>query len=236
MLHIAVCDDEESFVQNLKEQLMRYAQECAQQIRVTVFYDGSELVNGYDPSIDLVFLDIQMNRMDGLAAAERIRQMDGEVAIIFLTTLTRYALEGYKYQATNYIIKPMKYARLKAEMDRWMQRRPAKESPSLVVVNDSGRYRVLLKELKYVETFNRNLLLHTEKENILCYRSMKEMERELAGSGFVRCHTSYIVNLFFVKGVKKLEIELLDGGYLPISQPKRKEFMEKLTEYWGDRL
>ena len=236
MIHIAVCDDEESFVQNLKEQLMRYAQECAQQIRVTVFYDGSELVNGYDPSIDLVFLDIQMNRMDGLAAAERIRQMDGEVGIIFLTTLTRYALEGYKYQATNYIIKPMKYARLKAEMDRWMQRRPAKESPSLVVVNDSGRYRVLLKELKYVETFNRNLLLHTEKESILCYRSMKEMERELAGSGFVRCHTSYIVNLFFVKGVKKLEIELLDGGYLPISQPKRKEFMEKLTEYWGDRL
>ena len=236
MIHIAVCDDEESFVQNLKEQLMRYAQECAQQIRVTVFYDGSELVNGYDPSIDLVFLDIQMNRMDGLAAAERIRQMDGEVGIIFLTTLTRYALEGYKYQATNYIIKPMKYARLKAEMDRWMQRRPAKESPSLVVVNDSGRYRVLLKELKYVETFNRNLLLHTEKENILCYRSMKEMERELAGSGFVRCHTSYIVNLFFVKGVKKLEIELLDGAQLPISQPKRKEFMEKLTEYWGDQL
>lgn len=236
MLHIAVCDDEESFVQNLKEQLMRYAQECAQQIRVTVFYDGSELVNGYDPSIDLVFLDIQMNQMDGLAAAERIRQMDGEVGIIFLTTLTRYALEGYKYQATNYIIKPMKYARLKAEMDRWMQRRPAKESPSLVVVNDSGRYRVLLKELKYVETFNRNLLLHTEKENILCYRSMKEMERELAGSGFVRCHTSYIVNLFFVKGVKKLEIELLDGAQLPISQPKRKEFMEKLTEYWGDQL
>ena len=236
MLHIAVCDDEESFVQNLKEQLMRYAQECAQQIRVTVFYDGSELVNGYDPSIDLVFLDIQMNQMDGLAAAERIRQMDGEVGIIFLTTLTRYALEGYKYQATNYIIKPMKYARLKAEMDRWMQRRPAKESPSLVVVNDSGRYRVLLKELKYVETFNRNLLLHTEKENILCYRSMKEMERELAGSGFVRCHTSYIVNLFFVKGVKKLEIELLDGTQLPISQPKRKEFMEKLTEYWGDQL
>ena len=215
---------------------MRYAQECAQQIRVTVFYDGSELVNGYDPSIDLVFLDIQMNQMDGLAAAERIRQMDGEVGIIFLTTLTRYALEGYKYQATNYIIKPMKYARLKAEMDRWMQRRPAKESPSLVVVNDSGRYRVLLKELKYVETFNRNLLLHTEKENILCYRSMKEMERELAGSGFVRCHTSYIVNLFFVKGVKKLEIELLDGAQLPISQPKRKEFMEKLTEYWGDQL
>ena len=58
----------------------------------------------------------------------------------------------------------------------------------------------------------------------------------LRSSGFVRCHTSYIVNLSYVKGVKKLEIELLDGAQLPISQPKRKEFMEKLTEYWGDQL
>lgn len=236
MIHIAVCDDEESFTQELKEKLLRYGDERGQEIRVTIFYDGSGLVNGYDPSIDLIFLDIQMNQMNGLAAAERIRQLDGEVGIIFLTTLARYGLEGYKYQATNYIIKPMKYARLKAEMDRWMARRPAKEPPFLIVANDSGRYKILLKELKYVETFNRNLLLHTEKEKILCYRSMKEMERELGQDSFVRCHTSYIVNLLYVKGVKKLEIELTDGGRLPISQPKRKEFMEKLTEYWGDRL
>ena len=93
-----------------------------------------------------------------------------------------------------------------------------------------------MNTLRYVETFNRNLLFHTEQENILCYKKMKEVEQELKDKGFARCHTSYIVNLFFVKGVRKLEIELITGEIIPISQPKRKEFMERLTEYWGDLL
>lgn len=65
---------------------------------------------------------------------------------------------------------------------------------------------------------------------------MKEMEQELQGKGFIRCHTIYLVNLFYVKGVNKLEIDLLTGETIPISQPKRKKFMETLTEYWGDML
>lgn len=187
MLHIAICDDEKDFVTYLTELVNRYAAETGEEIKVSVFYDGMELTAHYDTTIDLIFLDIQMKMVNGLRTAERIRQMDEKVGIIFLTTLTQCALEGYKYQAANYII-------------------------------------------------NRNLLLHTEQENIICYRSMKELEQELAPHGFVRCHTSYIVNLFFVKGVKKLEITLVTGETIPISQPKRRQFMEQLAEYWGDLL
>lgn len=117
-----------------------------------------------------------------------------------------------------------------------MERHSREESPSLVISNDTGKYKVALNSLRYIETFNRNLLLHTEQENIICYKNMKEMETELHGKGFARCHTSYIVNLFYVKGVKKLDIELITGEIIPISQPKRKEFMEQLTEYWGNML
>ena len=87
-----------------------------------------------------------------------------------------------------------------------------------------------------METYNRNLLLHTEGEKIVCYKNMKEMERELKEKGFARCHTSYLVNLNYIKGIKKLELELITGEILPISQPRRKEFTERLTEYWGDLL
>ena len=59
------------------------------------------------------------------------------------------------------------------------------------------------------------------------------MEKELAGKGFLRSHASYLVNPAFIKSVKKLDIQMLNGEILPISQPKRKGFMEKLTEYWG---
>lgn len=236
MIHIAICDDEKDFVTYLTDLLDRYAAETGEEIKVTAYYDGMELTEKYDTSIDLIFLDIQMRLMDGLRAAEHVRRMDEKVGIIFLTTLTQYGLEGYKYQAANYIIKPMKYVRLKAEMDQWLKRHRKDDSPSMVIANDSGKYKVFLKSLRYVETFNRNLLLHTEQENIICYKSMKEMERKLQDKGFVRCHTSYIVNLFYVKGIKKLDIELVTGEIIPVSQPKRKEFMEQLADYWGDML
>ena len=70
-----------------------------------------------------------MKLVNGLHAAERIRQMDERVGIIFLTTLTQYGLEGYKYQATNYIIKPLQYVRLKSEMDKFVARSREKKTP-----------------------------------------------------------------------------------------------------------
>lgn len=236
MLHIAICDDEREFVQHLNGMLCQYSAETGEEIKVTAYYDGIELIEKYDTTIDLIFLDIQMRLVDGLRAAERIRQLDEKVSIIFLTTLTQYGLEGYKYQAANYIVKPMKYIRLKAEMDQWMKRHRKENSPAVVIANDDGKYKVPLKSIHYIETFNRNLLFHTGQENIICYRRMKEIERELQDKGFVRCHTSYIVNLFYVKGIKKLDIELITGEIIPISQPKRKEFMERLADYWGDML
>lgn len=236
MVHIAICDDEKDFIIYLTELLGQYAAETGETIKITPYYDGMELMEGYDPTIDLIFLDIQMKLADGLHTAEKIRQMDEKVSIIFLTTLTQYGLEGYKYQAANYIIKPIKYIRLKSEMDSWLKKRSRNDSPFIVIANDSGKYKVFLKSLRYIETFNRNLLLHTEQENIICYKSMKDMERELADKSFTRCHTSYLVNLFYVQGVKNLEIKLITGETLPISQPKRKLFMEQLAEYWGDLL
>ncbi len=236
MIHLAICDDERLLVDSLTEQFRRYEQEAGEEIKITRYYDGLELIEKYDPTIDLIFLDIQMKLVDGLRAAKRVRELDEKVGIIFLTTLTQYGLEGYQYQAMDYIIKPLKYARLKSELDSFLSRRRREENPFIIVTNDSGNYRIFLNSLRYVETFNRNLLFHTERENIICYKTMKEITQKLAPQGFIRCHSSYLVNPFFVKGVKKLEITLITGETLPISQPKRKEFMERLTEYWGDML
>lgn len=234
MIHIAICDDEKDFVAYLTGLLDQYATETGEEIKVTAYYDGMELIEKYDTTIDLIFLDIRMRLVNGLRTAERIRQMDTKVGIIFLTTLTQYGLEGYKYQATNYIIKPIKYARLKEEMKQWLERHRQDDSPFIVVVNDAGKFKVFLKSLRFIETFNRNLLLHTDQENIICYKKMKELEAELVQHGFVRCHSGYLVNLFYVKRIEKLDIILTTGERVPISQPKRKEFMERLADYWGD--
>ena len=163
MLHIAICDDEKTFVNHLKELLSQYMLETGEEIKTSVFYDGLDLIEKYDPSFDLIFLDIQMKMVDGLHAAEKIREKDESIGIIFLTTLAQYGLEGYKYQAANYIIKPLQYGRLKAELDRFIRRLPLETEPFLVVSNDTGKYKIMLKNLRYIETLKRNLHLHTEK-------------------------------------------------------------------------
>lgn len=236
MFHIAICDDDMEFTNNLKNLINRYSAEAYIEVRLSLYSDGLDLIEDYHMDIDLIFLDIQMTHMSGLEAAEQIRKIDSGVSIVFLTSLAQYALEGYKYNATNYIIKPIKYVRLKSELDKWRQRFPQKEIPYILVSNSSGKYKVFLNTLRYVETFNRKLMLHTESENILSYSKLKDMEEELSKSNFVRCHSSYLVNLFFVKRVEKLEIVLISEERIPISQPKRKLFMERLAEYWGATL
>lgn len=89
-----------------------------------------------------------------------------------------------------------------------------------------------------METCGRKLLFHTEQGDIICHKSMKDMEKELQDKEFARCHTSCLVNLQYVKSAngKDLQVQLVTGETIPISQPKRKEFMERLADYWGDML
>lgn len=236
MYHIAICDDENLFVDQLQNDIDRYAKEIGTDIRVTIYSDGAKLLQRYSMDIDLIFLDIQMEHLDGLQTADAIRAMDGRVSIIFLTSMAQYALEGYKYNATNFIIKPIQYVRLKDELDKWRAAYRLEEQEHILISNDTGKYKVFLNNLQYIETFGRNLMVHTDKENIIAYRKLKKFEAELPATSFMRCHASYLVNLFYVKRVVKLDIELTNGERIPISQPKRKIVMEKLAEYWGERL
>jgi DNA-binding LytR/AlgR family response regulator len=234
--HIIICDDEEKFTAELQALVSRYSAERNQEIKVTPFKDGFDLIENYPFDADLIFLDIRMDRMSGLRAAERIRAGYADVSIIFLTSLAQYALEGYKYGAANYIIKPIRYGRLRSEIDKCLMRDTRREAAYILAENDSGKYRISLNSLRFIETFNRNLMLHTDKENIVSYRKMRDVERELEPHSFVRCHAGYLVNLFYVKRVEKLEIELTGGEVIPVSQMKRKHVMEKLSAYWGRGL
>lgn len=236
MLNIAICDNDPIHVRTLRENIERYMAETGTEFGLTEFYDGSELLENYDPRWDVIFLDIQMDQVDGLTAAARVREIDTKVHIFFLTSFVQYALEGYRVRAVNYLVKPLKYARLRSELSRLPAGCGQADDPYIIVKNDAGTYKIYYKDLRYLETSGRNLMLHTGERSIICYRTMREMEEMLKTYGFSRCHSGFLVNLMFVRHVEKYEITLLYGENLPISQPRRKQFMEGLTNYWGSRL
>lgn len=237
MFKIAICEDENTFIDVLKDLLKRYAAETGKEFCFFEFQDGSELLENYQPDFDLIFMDIRMEKLDGLKTAEEIRKMDSTVGILFLTSLVQYVWKGYEYGAVNYLLKPVKYGRLKMELDRYFSHYQGKEEPFLTFANDSGKFKVLYKNLRYAETHKRNVLLHFEEQEQVIYKSMKEMASLLESQRpFTRCHASFIVNLAYVKSVENLEAVLTTGERIPISQPRRKEFMARLADFWGDML
>lgn len=237
MYQIAICDDEQSFIQDLKINLERYAADTGREFCFFEFHDGIELLENYQPDFDLIFMDIKMEKLNGLKTAEEIRKTDSTVGLFFLTSLSQYVWKGYEYGAINYLLKPMKYGRLKMELDRFFSRYQGKEEGYLSFSNDNGKYKVLYKNLRYAETQKRNVLLHFDEQEQVIYKNMKEIASILeAQRQFARCHASFIVNMVYVKSVENLEAVLTTGERVPISQPKRKEFMAKLADFWGDML
>lgn len=89
MVKIAICDDEETLILDLKEQLDRYGRETGREFCLLEYHDGSELLDHYQPDLDLIFMDIRMEKVNGLKAAEEIRKVDSTVGIMFLTSLSQ---------------------------------------------------------------------------------------------------------------------------------------------------
>lgn len=237
MFQIAICDDEEIFIHTLKGNLDRYAADTGVEFCYRTYSDGSELLAKYQPDLDLIFMDIKMEKLNGLKTAEEIRKMDSNVGLVFLTSLKQYVWKGYGYSAVNYLLKPVKYTVLKMELDRYFARYQGKEEPYLSFANDSGKYKVLYKNLSCAETNKRNVMLHFDGQEQIVYKTMKEISSLLLQQPqFVCCHKSFVVNLSFVKSLEGLELILSTGKRIPISQPKRKDFMVKLTDYWGNML
>ncbi len=145
-------------------------------------------------------------------------------------------MNGYAVKAFSYLIKPVKYEKVKGELDRWLDSIKKRDEVFWAIHNDNGDYRIRVKSLRYIETYNRNLLIHTDHDDIICYKKMRDVESELLSYGFSRSHSGFLVNLFYVEAVEKLEMKLTSGECIPISKQKKKKFMEDLAAYWGDRL
>lgn len=236
MIAVAVCDDSPKMADSLKESIEAYGQSNQKELRIVLYYRGEDLLDHYSSSIDILFLDIQMPGLDGITVAEKIRQKDKKVIIIFLTSFVQYALEGYRVNASNYLIKPISRKRLSMELDRWIGELEKKEELFLAVRNDSGEYKILLKSIRYIETYRRNLMIHTDTADLICYQKLKTVEEKIGQYGFVRNHTSYLVNLFYVENIEKMNLQLTTGEILPIGKSKKKALMEQLGRYWGRLL
>ncbi|WRS30951.1 LytTR family DNA-binding domain-containing protein [Actinomycetaceae bacterium MB13-C1-2] len=233
---IAVVDDEASARANLLEYLDRYQLENDQKFDVRVFEDGGALLENYQPIYDIVFLDMHMPAVGGMATAEAIRLVDDQVILIFVTNLSQYAVKGYRVGAMSYLLKPVTYFSFAEELTRAIRSLESKETDSIIVGAGSALHRVNVPDIVYVESKKHQNIVHTLSETFSYTGALRDLEQQLSGKGFYRINSYYLANLQHVRGIVGQDAKMSGGDLLRISRARRKEFMMALTDHLGSPL
>lgn len=236
MFHVVVCDDEKIFREELTAWLQRYQEENQVSFCIKEFHEGKELADHMPSQMDILFLDIKMKTMDGIKVAETVRALNEGVSIIFLTAVAEYALEGYKVNAFDYLIKPVSYEKLTKVLTKTLKMIDRRKTRFLTVRNHDIWYRVALGDIVFVETLNRHCVIHTVCGFYVSTKKMRDLEKELPEDNFFRCNSGYIVNFDHIEKVVRSDIYLRNNEIITASRSRRKQFIDRLAEYWGEEM
>ena len=233
MIRVALVEDDEQHRRELLDYLNRYGEQSGQRFRISVFTDGDEIVETYQADYDLILMDIAMRFMDGMTAAEKIRELDGEVVIIFITNTPQYVMRGYAVDALDYVLKPVNYFAFSQRIDRAIARMGNRRRRYISVSVKGGVMKLDVSQILYVEVRDHDLLYHTRRDSILTRGTLAEAEALLGMKQFFRCSKCYLVNLEYVDGVQNNDI-LLDGEQIQVSRARKKALLDALNDYMNE--
>lgn len=211
-MKIGICDDCTAD----RKQLLRYIEiylgsNCMQDVELCE-YSAAEELFAERRLPDLLFLDIYMDRLDGMKAARQLLQKGYEGGLVFITSATEFAAESYEVNALDYLVKPYPYERFQQTMRKCSASLKTALS-SVSIPSGRQKMKVFLRDLIYVETGNHCMLFHTRREIIKSPLSMEQSVQLLSDSpDFIRCHRSYIINLSHVEQVRETGVLMSDGS------------------------
>ena len=231
MIRVAIVEDEAEIREQLMGYVQRYTRQYGTAFEVKTFADGLEILEDYRPAYDLILLDIEMKHLDGMETARRIRELDPEVMLVFITNMAQYAIKGYAVGALDYVLKPVPYFAFSQQLQK-VEEQLRRTRHYLAVPVEGGLRRLDTSRIYYIESEGHRVHFYTEEGDFAAPGALKALEEKLADRPFARCNSGYLVNLAQVQAVQQNTVEV--GPYeLQVSRPKRKSFLAALTDYIG---
>lgn len=239
MIKIAVCDDETLFIDIIVSELKSILLDKGiSEYAIHTFSAGTELckLENRISEYQIIFLDINMDQLNGLQTAYNIRKYDENVFIVFITAFADYAMEGYKLDAIRFIVKDMLKEMLPECMDAILKRMHIRSGK---IIKDflEGRREIFVDRILYIESRKHKLYYNIRKpkqEQFSLYGKMDELEDELRAYDFLRIHKSYLVNMNYLESIIPYKACMSNGEELPIPREKFKVIKELFFEKKGD--
>lgn len=234
-MKIAICDDEIETGQQIEAFIRQRNEDC----HIELYVSGEALLAA-EVSFDLIFLDIQMEGMDGISVARELRRRESDAVLIFITGIREAVFDAFDVSAFHYLLKPVEeekfgkvYRRAEAEIRRRKGQGP-------VVIQVRGRSLALeRRDILYLESRGRKAEIHLKGDVIEIYAAIEGLTEQL-GEDFFRCHRGYLVNLAHIREYDRESIGLKNGETIYLSRRKYEEFVKAYMHYlrrkrgWND--
>jgi DNA-binding LytR/AlgR family response regulator len=239
MLKIAICDDEKYFREELKGILSKYLDKNGIGYSIDLFDSGKEfsLLGIEMLKYDIVFLDINMDQMDGIETARMIRSQSNDIFIVFVTAFIDYTIEGYKVDAVRYILKNNNT--LAPAIEECMDAIREKMSYEVAMKEFEfceGLRSVSLEHILYIESNLHKLTFYIMEESIkqyTIYKTLDELEKDLSDAGFLRVHQSFLVNIKHISKAVRYSLTMDNGVEIGIAKARFKDVQKAVVEYKG---
>lgn len=229
---IAVCDDESVICKTIFDMIISLSGKNGNIFETDCFTSGEELCKEMkNTRYDLIFLDIELPKMNGVAVGKYIREsLNNEIVqIVYISSKQQYAMQLFETRPLNFLIKPITSDKLGNIIDVFMKLN-AIDTHSFKFKIGKEYVKLLHSEIIYFCSNGRKITLVSVNKNYTFYDSLDDIYSEIKEAGFLYIHKSFIVNYRFVRQYEYEQVTLLDETVLPISQPRRKMIRKKILE------
>lgn len=240
MLKIAICDDEKYYQQYIKKLVSMEMDLREIEYEVDMFDSGERFLElGIEiETYKIIFLDINMNRIDGIDTVKEIRRRTSEMYVVFVTAFITYAIEGYKYDVTRYLVKGEEnFKGLLSECIECILQKMNVKSEIMEFCFIEGRKNVKLEKILYIESNLHKVvfwIMEDKLKRYSLYEKLSKVEELVKKYKFIRIHQSYLVNMKHIAVIKNYKVILNNGEELPMSKSKFKLAKEEFIEYKGE--
>lgn len=230
MIRITICDDEKKLRKDLRRILENQLELHGIPYQITEEESGEALLgNSSVFHADILFLDIEMKQLDGVAAAKALRNKGYKGVIIFVTAYPDFVFQGYDVQALNYILKPYEKKKITEVLQAGLKQLRVSTEQFFTIEQKSGTVRLSLDHTLYFYSQSRTITAVTDKETVSFYGKLNDIAPSLPET-FVRIHNRYLVNLNFIS---RLEINQVTCGdeALPVSRSCKEKLSIAFAKY-----